>query len=143
MMAIDVLMLWLHLLGAVVLVGGAVYARLGVAPALAELGAEARAKALGTLVARIRPVAFGAVGAVLLSGLWNLATHFSGKPPAYHMALGLKLLLALHVMAMVFLLAVPPGANPARDAQRPRLLAGMAVSGVLILLLSAYLRRGF
>ena len=143
MMAIDVLMQWLHLLAASVLVGGAIYARLGVAPALAELGTEPRAKALGTLVARIRPVAFAAVGAVLLSGLWSLATKFSGKPPAYHMAFGVKFLLALHVMAMAFLLAVPPGANPARDARRPRWLAGMALSGVLILLLSAYLRRGF
>jgi len=142
-MAIDVLMQWLHLLGAALLVGGALYARLGVAPALAELGTEARAKALGTLVARIRPVAFAAVGAVLLSGLWSLATKFSGKPPAYHMAFGVKFLLALHVMAMAFLLAVPPGANPARDARRPRWLAGMALSGVLILLLSAFLRRGF
>jgi hypothetical protein len=44
---------------------------------------------------------------------------------------------------MAFLLAVPPGANPARDARRPRWLAGMAVSGVVILLLSAFLRRGF
>ncbi len=143
MMAIDVVMQWLHLLGAAVLVGGAVYARLGVLPALAEVGPEARAQALGTLAARIRPVAFTAVGALLLSGLWNLVTNFSGKPPAYHLALGLKLLLALHVMATVFLLAVPPGANPARDARRPRLLAGLAVSGVLILLLSAFLRRGF
>ena len=136
-------MQWMHVLAAAVLVGGAVYARLGVTPALAELEAEARAKVLGTLVARIRPIALAAVGAVLLSGLWNLVTNFSGKPAAYHMALGVKLLLALHVMAMAFLLAVPPGANPARDARRPRLLAGMAVSGVLILLLSAYLRRGF
>jgi len=142
-MAIDVLMQWLHLLGAAVLVGGAVYARLGVTPALGELGAEARTKVLRTLVARIRPVAFAAVGALLLSGLWNLVTNFSGKPPAYHMAFGVKLLLALHVMAVVFLLAMPPGTNPARDARRPRLLAGMAVSGVLILLLSAWLRRGF
>lgn len=143
MIAIDVLMQWLHLLGAAVLVGGAIYGRVGVAPVLMELGPEARAKAMGTLVARMRPVAFAAVGAVLLSGLWNLVTNFSGKTPAYHMLLGVKLLLALHVMATAFLLAVPPGANPARDARRPRLLAGMALSGILILLISACLRRGF
>jgi hypothetical protein len=107
-------MQWLHLLGAVTLVGGAIYG------------------------AARKPLAFAGVAVMLLSGLWNLMTHFSGKPPQYHMVLGVKLLLALHVFAMVILAGAP-----GREAKRARLLGSAAVSGIVILLLSAYLRRGF
>jgi len=122
--AIDVLMQWLHLLGAATAVGGAIFGRWA-APPTAE---------------KIRPLAFGGVAALLLSGLWNLATHFAGKPPQYHIVLSVKLLLALHVFAMLILAGAP---GPARDARRPRMLASAAVSGIVILLLSAYLRRSF
>lgn len=111
---IDVGMQWLHLLGATTLVGGAI------------CGAVRK------------PLAWGGVGAMVLSGLWNLIRHFSDKPVQYHMVLGVKLLLALHVFAMVILAGMP-----GREARRPRLLSTAAASGIVILLLSAYLRRGF
>ncbi len=127
---IDVLMQWVHLFGAATAVGGSIFAA----------WAAADAAALPGMAARIRPLAFLGVGALLLSGLWNLAMNLPGKPVQYHMALGLKLLLALHVFAML-ILAGAGGAE--RDARRPALLKSAAVSGVAVLLLSAYLRRGF
>ena len=139
---VDVVMQWLHLLGAATGIGTAIYGRWVAAPALEVLAPEARAKVVSALAARLRPLGFGAIGALLLSGLWNLATHFSGKPPQYHMVFGMKLLLALHVFAMLVIAGLPAG-DPARDARRPRQMASAAVSGILILLLSAYLRRGF
>jgi len=114
MSVIEVLMQWLHLLGAATLVGGAIYG------------------------AARKPLAFAGVGALLVSGLWSLMTNLAGRPAHYHMVLGIKMLLALHVFAMVILAGAP-----GREARRPRLLASAAVSGVVILLLSAYLRRGF
>ena len=124
-------------------VGALIYGRWVAGPALAELPAEARAKALAGMVGRMRPILFTVMGALLASGLWNLIVHFAEKPPRYHMIFGIKLLLALHVFTMWILLSIPPGANPARDAKRPRLLATTAVSATLVLLLSAWLRRGF
>jgi chromate transport protein ChrA len=93
----------------------------------------------GSIYGAVRkPLAFASVGALLLSGLWNLMTHFAAKPVLYHVALGVKLLLALHVFAMVILAGAP-----GQEAKRPGRLASAAVSGVAILLLSAYLRRRF
>ena len=142
-MWLDTLMQWLHLTGAVTGVGALIYGSMILIPSLAELPAEARGRLVFQLVARFRPVAFAVIGVQLLTGFYNYLTHFSTRPPAYHMILGVKILLALHVFAVAFLLAMPPGANPARDARRPRLMKGAAISGVVILLLSAYLRRNF
>jgi len=134
---------WLHLGGAAVTVGGYLYAWLVVTPSLESLPAETRRQVVGRLAARMRPLSFVVIGVMLATGLINLMLHFSGKPAAYHMVFGVKLLLALHVFAVGFLLAVPPGADAVRDARRPRLMAGAAISGVVILLLSAWLNRGF
>ena len=140
---LDTLMQWLHLAGAVTAIGGLIYARLVVAPCLAGLAPEARSKLAGELVARARPISFAVIGVLLVTGLFNLLTHLTGHSRAYHIALGIKLLLALHVFSVFFLLAVPPGVNPGRDARRPRLMLGAAISGLIILCLSAYMRRNY
>ena len=142
-MWLDTFMQWLHLSGAVVGVGALIYGSLIVVPSLAELTAETRGRLATQLVRRFRPVALTVVGVQLLTGLYNYMRHMPGKPPAYHMVLGVKILLALHVFSVAILLSVPPGTNPARDARRPRLMTGAAVSGIVILLLSAYLRLNF
>jgi putative copper export protein len=138
---LDTLMQWLHLSAAVIGIGGIAYARLVVVPSLAGLPPEPRTALLSQLVTRMRPISFGVVGVLLLTGLYNLLVHLQGHTTTYHIALGIKILLALHVFATAFLLAVPVGVNPARDARRPRLMAGMVISGVIILLISAFLRR--
>lgn len=140
---LDTLMQWLHLAAAVAGVGGMIYARLVVMPSLAELDPDLRSKLVGRLVARARPLWFGVVVILLGTGLYNYLTRLATRPSSYHMILGVKTLLALHVFTVGILLSVPPGANPGRDARRPRLLAGAAISGVIILLLSAYLRRNY
>jgi uncharacterized membrane protein len=139
---LGVLLRWLHLLGAAILVGGAFYATLVLGPAMAGMNADARLRLTAGIAARLRTAGFGAIALLVVTGVINIVRNIAGKPPAYHMALTLKLLLALHIFAVLFLVAVPPG-NPARDAKRHRLMAGAAVSGLLVLLLSAYLVQGF
>jgi uncharacterized membrane protein len=140
---LSVLMRWLHLLGAAVAVGGFIYAAKVVAPAMEGLSTDAKAKLAAGFAARLRPLAFTVIGLMLVTGIYNIMMHVAGKPVAYHIVLTLKLVLALHVLSMLFLLSVPPGANPARDARRPRLMAGAAGSGAMVLLLSAVLTLGF
>ena len=60
-----------------------------------------------------------------------------GHTRRYHVLLGIKLLLAGHVFASA-LLAARPG-NP----RRARQMVGALISGVLIVLIAAYLRRTF
>jgi len=140
---IGVVMEWLHLAAAATLIGGAVYARAVVFPSLAELPQDARLAAVAQVAARMKPVFCTALVVSLLTGLYNLIHNIAGKPVGYHITLTLKLLLALHVYAIAVLASLPPGSNPARDARRPRLIAGAAISGLGILLLSAFLRRSF
>ena len=136
-------MQWLHLAAAATLIGGFIYARVVVVPSLGDAPPETRTRLVQRLVARVRPLSFSAIGVSILTGLYNLLTHLAGHSRTYHMALGIKTLLALHVFTVVFLLSVPPGINPARDARRPRLILGAAVSGIAILLLSAFMRRNY
>ena len=64
-----------------------------------------------------------------------MALTTPGHSQLYHIVLGVKLLLALHVFAATVALCMP--------ARRPRKMAGIAVSGLLIIAISAYLRRSF
>lgn len=140
---LDTLMQWLHLMAAVTLLGAVIHIRLVLMPSLAGLQTEMRNKLVTQMIGRKRPLAFAAMLVLVGTGLYNYVTRMVGRPPAYHMILGVKLLLALHVFTVVILLLVPPGVNPSRDARRPRLMMGAAISGLLILLISAYLRRNF
>src|SRR5712692_2706315 len=140
---LEILSQWLHLMSAVTLIGGLLYARLVVVPALIETPPESRNRLLEQLVTRWRPIAFTVIGVSLLTGLYNFLAHLPGHSHTYHAVLGIKLLLALHVFTVTILLAVPRGVNPARDARRPRLMLGAAISGLIILLRSAFLRRTF
>jgi uncharacterized membrane protein len=140
---VDTLMQWLHLVAAVTLIGAAIYIRKVAMPALAGLQTDARNKLVTEMLARMRPLAFAAIVVLVGTGLYNYMTRMVGRPPAYHMILGVKMLLALHVFTVMILLLVPPGVNPGRDARRPRLLMGAVISGLIILLISAHLRRNF
>jgi uncharacterized membrane protein len=143
MALLDTLMQWLHILAAVTGIGAFIYGRLVVIPALAGLPAESRTKLVEELVARMRPLSFSVIGVLVATGTYNIVAHMAGRPAAYHIALGIKLLLALHVFSVAVLLSTPPGLNPARDARRPRLMMGAVISGTVILLISAFLRRAF
>lgn len=143
MQVLDTLMQWLHITAAVTGVGAFIYVWRVLGPSLAEVPQETRGKLAAQLVARARPISFTVIAVLVITGLYNYLTRIATRPSSYHMILGIKILLALHVFTVAILLAVPPGVNPARDAKRPRLIAGAAVSGIIILLLSAYLRRNY
>lgn len=115
---LNVAMRFVHILSAVTLLGGVI----------AWLYAAGDAH-----IAAWRPVALSAIGGLLVSGLYNFLRK-SNLTPAYHAVFGVKVLLALHVFAVVILATKPE--NP----RRARQLTGVAISGVLVVLLSAILR---
>jgi putative copper export protein len=133
---LSVIMRWLHLTSMATLIGGFLYGRLVITPALGTLSAEA-SRALDEKAAlSLRPLVLAATCGLIVSGIYNLLTT-PGHTARYHMLLGVKLLLALHVFAVGFLISQP------KNPRRARMMTGTIISGLVIVAISAYLRRIF
>jgi len=132
--ALNVLMRWLHITSVVVLIGGVLYARLIVAPAVASLPAAEQDTLGDAMAARFRSLLYLAVLFLLCSGVYNLFLNL-GRGPLYQALLGIKLLLVLHVFGVGFLIVKP------KNARRTRQLTGIMISGVIIIAISAVLRQ--
>ncbi|HEV3329573.1 MAG TPA: hypothetical protein VG096_01240 [Bryobacteraceae bacterium] len=130
------IMLWLHIASIAILVGGLLYGSLalrsmaGVAPPDVEQSISERT------AARFRPRVYVAIIALVFSGIYNLLST-PGHSTRYEILFAIKILLVLHVFA-VAILAVRPNAQ-----RRARMMYGAAISGLIVILLSAYLRRIF
>ena len=105
-------MRWLHLCSIAVLLGGIFYARF----------------AVGDLAKGFKPVAYAAIGAILISGTYNLLSK-PHIPPHYHMWFGIKILLVLHIFAATILYR-----------GKPRALIGIVASGAIVIAISGWLR---
>jgi uncharacterized membrane protein len=131
--ALNIFMRALHIFSAVLLAGGALTWRFAAIPATAPLAEEVRRKTGDAMARAWRPFVLFATAGILISGTYNfLRKH--GLPPAYHAIFGIKVLLALHVLA-VLLIATRPN-----NEKRSRQLTGAAISAVAIVALSAVLR---
>lgn len=163
-----VFILWLHLLGVIVWLGGLLFQLLVVAPTLKRLPSAAdRLRFRLTLEIRFRSVLWPAVGLVLLTGLYNVmnvfyATALAGGSvsPAFVRLLSIKLLLVVLMLVLqgVQRLAVQPRtvallahlsaedtALPAEILRLQRLshlLSLLTVSAALVVLLLGLLLRG-
>jgi uncharacterized membrane protein len=131
----NVLLRWVHIASAAVLVGGLVFARVVAAPVL---GTDLAL--LEKLARRARFLIFSALAGLLVSGSLNLFAH-AGHTRYYHIWFGAKFLLALHVFVSTALAMRPAPETPEAAALRLRRLTGALVAGLVILLISAYLRR--
>ena len=105
-------MRWLHLVSIVVLLGGFFYARF----------------AAGNLAEGFKPMAYAAIGGILISGTYNFLSKQS-FPPHYHMWFGIKMLLVLHIFAATILYR-----------GKPRSLTGVVISGAIVIAISGWLR---
>jgi uncharacterized membrane protein len=120
----QVFILWLHLLGVAVWIGGLCFQLLVIPPALKRLpSAIEQLQSSLSLERWFRPVLWTAVGLVLLTGLYNVmnllyATTLAGGrlPSAFVQRLSVKLLL---VVLMLLLHAVQ------RFVVYPRLVTGL------------------
>jgi hypothetical protein len=133
MAVLNIVMRFLHILSAVVLAGGALTWRLAAIPATEPLAEDTRRK-VGNAIARAwRPFVILGIAGILVSGTYNFLNK-TGKTPPYEAIFGIKVLLALHVFAVLWL------ATGADNDRRSRQLTGVAISAVLIVVLSAVLR---
>lgn len=124
---------WLHIASMTTLLGGIIFWRLVLARAGVE---DSRGALVEKLAAAFRPLVFLSIGGLLFSGIVNYIS-VPGHSKLYHAVFGVKMLLALHVFAVAILMVQPE--NP----RRTRLATGTMISGLIILLISAWLRRNF
>lgn len=130
-----VLMRWIHITSVVTLIGGFIFARYAVTPALATLQEPERGTLGNKVVANFRPILYTVLVTIIGSGLYNYLTKPS-YPPHYHMWIGIKFLFVLHIFAVAVLYTIPQ----AEEIKRTRWASGIAVSGLIIIAISAYLR---
>lgn len=109
---LHVSMRWLHLVSIVVLLGGVFYARF----------------AVGDLAKGFKPMAYAAIGGILISGTYNFLSKQT-FPPHYHMWFGIKILLVLHIFAATILYR-----------GKTRALTGICISGAIVIAISGWLR---
>lgn len=129
---LGVSMRWLHIMSVIVLLGGLIYARFVVYPAVKGPDSSG---VLAAIANRFVPWIWIALACVVGSGLYNFLTK-SSYPPGYHMWFGIKMLLVLHIVAVFFLLArVKDDA-----AKRARWMKGVVFSGLVVVAISGYLR---
>jgi uncharacterized membrane protein len=133
---LAVFMRWLHIASMAVLVGGMFYGRLVMKATSATVAPDASGKLSDAAATLFRPGVLACIAALVLSGIYNVLTT-PGHTTRYHVWLGIKLLLVLHLFAAAIL-----ATRPAHH-RRLRLMGSAAISGLIIILISAYLRRIF
>jgi uncharacterized membrane protein len=132
---LAVLMRWIHVASVVTLIGGFIFARYALAPALMSLPEAEHRSIEKRVIAGFRPLLYAVIVTILGSGLYNYLTKAS-YPPRYHVWIGLKLLFVLHIFAVAILYAK----REVDESKRNRWLTGMVVSGLIVIAISAYLR---
>jgi uncharacterized membrane protein len=133
---LEVCLRWVHIASVVILIGGFVYARFALAPALASLPTGEGELVGSKAVKAFRPLMITVLITALGSGMYNYVTKAS-YPPRYNMWMGIKLLLVLHVTASAILYAV----RESNQVKRNRTALSITISGLAIIAIAAYLRH--
>ena len=101
------LMLWLHILAAIIWIGGLVFQVLVVFPTLARAATAERVRLALSLEARFRVIVWPAVGMLLFTGLvhlmnvWYATVVTAGSfPPTFVLVLSIKLSIVLGMIAL-------------------------------------------
>src|SRR5580658_9342348 len=132
---LGVCMRWIHIASVVTLIGGFIYARFVLAPALSSAAPAEKSRLAAAAQSAFRPLLFTVIATVLISGIYNYATKGS-YPPAYHMWMGIKLLLVLHILASAILYSV----RQSNEAKRKRTELSIVISGLIVIGIADYLR---
>jgi uncharacterized membrane protein len=133
---LAVFMRWLHIASVALLVGGLLYGSMALRATSATMAVDAADKIGDAAAALFRPRVLAAIAALVISGVYNLLTT-PGHTTRYHIWLGIKLLLVLHIFTSAIL------GTRANNPRRGRQLASAGISGLVVILISAYLRRIF
>ena len=130
---------FIHISSVIALLGGIVYARQVLVPTLNSLPEETRLEAASQAQKRYRSTLFTLLILIVGSGLYNLL----GGPKhsyAYQMWFGIKMLLVAHILFAAILWVTSPYGDVLAAGKSKRRSVGIAISGLLVVFISAYLR---
>lgn len=133
---------WLHLIGAIMILGGSIFMMFALHPSMKALDDEARDKLRQSIRTRWGRFVHAGIGLLFLTGSFNfymLGLPPNVKPMPYHLIFGIKFLLALAVFMLATALM---GRSPAFEKIRlnsTKWLRIVVIMGVTIVLLSGLL----
>ncbi|NOT02497.1 MAG: hypothetical protein HOP29_17970 [Phycisphaerales bacterium] len=129
---------WIHILSAVLVVGGAAFNRFALMPAVeGVLDDQTHQRLRERIVARWKKVVHTCVALLFISGAYNFYLSFQHKVPPlpYHPMFGLKLLLALTVFYFaIALTSTSPGFARLRANGRKWLTVQITLAIIIILI---------
>ena len=139
---------WMHMLAAMVAVGGTIFMRVALVGAVQSLAEDQRPAFHEAIRSRWAKYVAGAILFLLVSGLYNfLTTHAAFKnaedialPKYYHPLFGVKFLLALGVFFIASSLAGRSGATEKFRRNRRYWLSVNLLLSVIIVCISGVLR---
>jgi uncharacterized membrane protein len=142
---LAVLFRWMHVLAAVVAVGGVIFQRFVLLPAAkSTIDGDVRQRLHDAVTRRWKGVLMTCIGLLLASGLWNFFTISLPKAehaPAYHGLFGVKFLAALAVFFIGSALVGRAAAFEGMRRARARWLTIAVALGVLVVLISGVLKN--
>ncbi|HEY4309944.1 MAG TPA: hypothetical protein VGN12_10870 [Pirellulales bacterium] len=140
---VSVAFRWLHILPAIIAVGGTIFMRAALVPALGELPEAQRKTFHEAIRSRWSKWVMASITFLLISGFYNFFT-LNAKykfPPLYHPLFGIKVLLALAIFAIASILSGRSStAQRVRQNPRPFLNLNIALA-VLLVCISGVMRN--
>ncbi len=133
---------WLHVIGGVILLGGALFFRFIVQPAAKSTLEQQTLETFNTEVTRRwKKMVHPLIAVLLVSGLYNYYLHIPAHQGdgQYHMLMGIKIILAILVFTIVSLL-VSSKDRPAIKTNRATLSLISVLLGIVIVALAGYLK---
>jgi len=141
--AVNLLSRWLHIFGAIFLMGGAFYMRAVLIPSAGEtLDEETHKKLRGSLLGRWRKWIMILSLVLILTGFYNFMVNIPAHKgePAYHMLFGIKFLLAIAVFGLASMLAGRKSIS-LKLQQNSKLWLGVTLAmGAAIVMIAGYMK---
>ena len=136
-------MQWLHLMAAVVGLGGLGFLLLIFLPSIQGLSADQREGLIKAVAGRFRWASWSAIFLLIVSGLYNIRRYYWEDPwdRAWKL-LTVKVGLSFALFGIVLALTIPLQFLERIRARRKDWLLAAFIMGVVVILISAYLRRG-
>jgi len=133
---------WIHLSAAVLGVGGIAFLHIILLPSARALSPDQRDAFLRTVMGKFRWVSWSAIALLFLSGLYNVRQYYWEVPWGHDWKLlTLKIFLALVVFTIALALSLPFKFLDWFRARRQMWLAIALTLAMIVILISAYLRR--